>query len=279
MTRVSLSLLGCGRCRHPEAMTRRGASLCAADFPAIVGLIRHPSEGLILFDTGYDPAFFDATRSFPERLYRWATPVRLDAGESAAEQLARLGHAADEVRRIILSHFHGDHVAGLHNFPGARIHCSRTGLATTGSGGRFARVRRGLLPALVPWDVDRRATFFEDGPFVDLPDMFAPFARGADLIGDGSLIAVELPGHCPGHWGLALRLEDDRRVFLIGDAAWSIGAVEALAPPPALTTALLGDTGSYRATLADLNRLSARAGDDVAILPAHCPVAAARFDA
>jgi glyoxylase-like metal-dependent hydrolase (beta-lactamase superfamily II) len=276
--RVSLQLLACGSCRHPEAMTRKGASLCAADFPAIVGLIRHPDAGLILFDTGYDPAFFAATRPFPERFYRWATPVRLEPGESAVEQIARLGHAPADVAAIILSHFHGDHVAGLHHFPNAAIHCAEAGLTAIRRGGRLARMRQGLLPALVPEDVARRARFFEQASPVDLPPAFAPFTRGMDLLGDGSLIAVDLPGHCPGHWGLALRLDDDRFAFLIGAAAWSFTAVAAGTPPPRLTTALLGDTSRYRATLDSLHRLHV-GGAGVVILPAHCPAAAARFDA
>jgi len=54
-------------------MVIKGGSLCSVDFPALVGVIEHPSRGIFLFDTGYDPAFNDATKPFPERLYRWTT--------------------------------------------------------------------------------------------------------------------------------------------------------------------------------------------------------------
>ncbi len=276
MRRVGLRLLECGRCRHPEAMTRQGAGLGLATFPSLVGLIRHPTEGLVLFDTGYDPAFLAATEAFPERLYRWATPVRLRPGESVAEQLGRMGLAPADVSAVVLSHFHGDHAAGLRRFPQARLFCARAGLADLRSRGRLSRVRRGLLADLVPEGAERRATFFEDLPPADLPPEFAPFDRAADLFGDGSLLAVELPGHCPGHWGLALRLEDDRPAFLIADAAWSLAAVEQGSPPPRVTTALLGRTGPYRETLARLSRLHRRASG-VVMVPSHCAVAAERF--
>ncbi|MGF7148685.1 glyoxylase-like metal-dependent hydrolase (beta-lactamase superfamily II) [Sphingomonas zeicaulis] len=273
MIRCGFELIEAGHCRHPAAMARSGASLCATRFPALVGMIRHPSEGVILFDTGYDPVFFAATQSFPERLYRWTTPVNLAPGEAAVDQLARAGIAPEAVSAIILSHFHGDHVAGLAAFPAARLFCARAGMAELRARGRFARVRRGLLAGLVPEDPPRRTTFFEDLPRVTLPGDFAPFDQGVDLFGDGALIAVELPGHCTGHWGLALASEDGRRLMLVGDAAWSIGAIRDDAPPPRLTTALLGNTGRYRATLNALHRLATR-NAEMLLLPSHCPEAA-----
>ena len=274
MRRCSLRLAACGCCRHPEVMTRLGGGLRPIEFPSLVGLIRHPVEGLVLFDTGYDPAFFAATDPFPERLYRWATPVQLAERDTAVAWLRRRGHRPEDVRAIILSHFHGDHVAGLHRFPGARVFCARAGRSALRRHGRLGRVRRGLLDALLPRDLDRRSTYFEDCARVPLPPGHAVPAA-ADLFGDGSLLAVELPGHCPGHWGLVLRLEDDRDAFLVADAAWSIKAVEDNDPPPRLTTALTGDTGRYRATLRTLHALRT-ARPELLILPSHCAAAARR---
>jgi glyoxylase-like metal-dependent hydrolase (beta-lactamase superfamily II) len=125
-------------------------------------------------------------------------------------------------------------------------------------------------------DTESRAQFFEDAPEVTLPTAFAPFATGRDILGDGSLLAVELPGHCVGHWGLAFRTLDDRPVLLAGDAAWSSAAIERCVPPPRLTTSLLGETHAYRATLAALNRAHL-SNSDLAILPSHCPRAAQAF--
>ncbi len=278
MTRCRLHILRAGVCFHPAGMARKGAGLCPAEFPALVGLILHPSEGAVLFDTGYDPAFFSATRAMPERLYRWVTPVKLADGEAVSSQLERFGLAPADVRAVVVSHFHGDHVAGLHAFPRARIFCSRFGAAEVARPGRFARVRRGVLASLAPLDMGERAVFFEDRPFVSLGSGMAPFDVGADLLGDGALLAVNLPGHCPGHWGLAVRGEDDRLTFMIGDAAWSRGAVRDNAPPPRLTTSLLGDTRAYRETLLALNKLHL-SNSDMVLMPSHCPEAAATASA
>ncbi|MDP3802394.1 MBL fold metallo-hydrolase [Brevundimonas sp.] len=250
-------------------MTRRDAGLAPTVFPALAALIVHPDEGPMLFDTGYDPAFFAATDPFPERLYRWTTPVSLEPGDAVADQLPRFGLAPEDIRAVVVSHFHGDHVAGLARFPNARIYCARAALDQVWRRGRFARLRQGILAALAPADIDARAIFFEDRPRVALGPDLAPFDVGADLLGDGSLLAVNLPGHCPGHWGLLVRQTDDRTRFLIADAAWSSGAVRDDMPPPCLTTALLGETATYRRTLNSLHRLGQR-NPDVLITPSHC---------
>jgi len=269
MTQCRFHVLKAGLCHHPAAMARQGASLCPTEFPALAGLIVHPNEGAILFDTGYDPAFFAATAPMPERLYRWATPVTLREGEAAADQLRRFGLGPNDVRAVVISHFHGDHIAGLHAFPNARLFCAKDGAAELTRHGRFGRVRRGLLAALAPPAWRDRAHFFEDLPRRALSADLQPFETGADLFGDGSLLAVPLPGHCAGHWGLAIIDESGRRTFLVGDAAWSSGAIRDNAPPPRLTTALLGHTQTYRRTLRDLHQLHTR-NSDILIAPSHC---------
>lgn len=259
-----------GSCKHPQVMTLRGGSFRPVDYHAIVLLLIHPEEGAILFDTGYDPAFLQATSHFPELLYRWATPVNIPEGADAASQCRALGHDPAQIAHVILSHFHGDHVAGLHAFPNAQIHCARAGLQDMRQHNRLAATRRGLLPALVPADLDHRACFFEDAQQVPLPSDLLPFERGADILGDGSLLAVELPGHCPGHWGLALH--DDRwgLHLLVADAAWSLRAIRENRPAPALATGWLGDTGKARTTLGALHRLYLR-NPDIRLTPCHCP--------
>jgi len=256
LQRCETHFLRLGCCRHPEAVTLRGGRIGQTTFPALAGLFLHPQEGPILFDTGYDPAFVQATAPFPQRLYRWLTPPQIEPG-AAQTQLARLGLTPADVRWVVLSHFHGDHIAGLHLYPGARIACSRQGLEQARTGSPLA-------------DIDQRVVYFEDCAQRPLPTAMQPFETGADILGDGALLAVELPGHCPGHWGLMARGQDDRIHLMAGDAAWSSRAIRENRPPPGLTTALLGQTGPYRTTLRRLHLLLLRASPDVLITPAHC---------
>lgn len=277
MREVTSRALLTGHCLHPQVMTIRDGTWRTTQFPAVAMLIQHPSAGPILFDTGYDPAFLSATEPFPERLYRWMTPVQLPASQDAASQCRTLGIDPLAVQHLILSHFHGDHIAGTHAFPNAAIHCAKAGLADARRGGRFAATRRGILRALMPADFNARASFFEDQPTVQLPTDLLPFTHGVDIIGDGSLLAVELPGHCPGHWGL---LMNDARWgfhFLVADAAWSLDAIRRNVPPPAVTSAFLGSVRRTRQTLTALNQLLHR-NADVRLTPCHCPERAAEAE-
>jgi glyoxylase-like metal-dependent hydrolase (beta-lactamase superfamily II) len=275
MRQVTLIGFKVGHCRHPQAMTIRGGRWTPVEFPALAFLIEHPDEGPVLFDTGYDAAFWRATEPFPERLYRWATPPTLPTSEALATQLAERGIAPGDIRHLILSHFHADHMAGTHRFATATIHAARAGFEAMCAGSRLASVRRGMLRALIPPDFGARVRWFEDAAPVALPPDLAPLATAADLLGDGSLLAVPLPGHCPGHWGLALR-EDAGLHVLVADAAWSSAAIRTDTPPPWLTATLLGDPAAGRATLHDLHRLRTR-NPDVRLTPSHCAECAARL--
>lgn len=269
MREVAVHVLDAGWCSHPEAMTLRGGTWRATPFPALPALLLHPIEGPVLFDTGYAPAFTEATQTTPERFYRWLTPMHLPDGHDAASRCRELGVSPDEVRHVVLSHFHADHVAGLRAFGRAAVHCARAGFVGAMQGGRFRSVCNGVLRGLLPVDLPERTLFFEDRPRVALPRDLHPFKEGADLLGDGSLLAVELPGHCPGHWGLLVADRARGLHFLVGDAAWSSDAITRNVPPPAITTAFLGTTGVARRTLAALHSLRTR-NADVLITPYHC---------
>ena len=277
MVEVKTIMLRAGSCKHPQRMTISDGSLRPATYPALPMVIIHPSEGPILFDTGYDPAFIIATQPYPERFYRWLTPVTLPIGQDAASQCRLLGIAPDDVRHIVLSHFHADHMAGVHAFPNAQIHCAKAGFDAACAGGRFRQVRQGVLQMLIPQDFAQRSVYFEDASHIALPSALLPFETGSDLLGDGALIAVELPGHCPGHWGLLVN--DDRygHHFMIADAAWSLDAVRRNVAPPALSTAFLGDTKRARNTLFQLHQLWKR-NPNMRLTPYHCSERAAEVD-
>lgn len=125
-------------------------------------VIEHPTEGLIVFDTGYDQAYFEACQTWPERLYPLLVPVTFDGGQSLVVQMKSIDLDPQNVRHVIISHFHADHIAGLHHFPQARWHCAKAGLDQITTLKRFSRVRRGLIKALIPPRFTDQAAFFED---------------------------------------------------------------------------------------------------------------------
>ncbi|WP_109508100.1 MBL fold metallo-hydrolase [Nocardioides speluncae] len=263
---VEFHWLRLGRCNQLEALSRKGGPWKNIEFPSLAAAIKHPTEGWVMFDTGYSQHFFDATARMPERLYRTLLPVHLDT--SIAAELGRIGAEPEEVRRVVVSHFHGDHVAGLRDLPNARISAGRAGLEQVTSLRGISAVRHGLLPAMLPEDVKSRFDAVEERTAVSVDGL-----TGWDLVGDRSLVAVDLPGHMPGHIGLLLTVADGPhgggQVLLAGDAAWSSRAIRDLQPPARPVAAMFDDPGAARSTLSSLHRLDADHAD-LTILPAHC---------
>jgi glyoxylase-like metal-dependent hydrolase (beta-lactamase superfamily II) len=258
-----------GFCTHPEAATRRGAPMRVCQYPALVSVLRHPREGVILFDTGYSGHFLGATAKLPERLYRVVTPVHLGAGGSLRAQLERDGVPAGSVDWIVVSHLHGDHVGAVADFPRARIACSREAWRDMQGRTRIGALAKGLLPALVDARAQQRMQWIEEFARVPLAGAMARFGEAFDLFGDGSVRLVSLPGHAAGHYGL-LFCDARGQVLLVADASWSSRAIREMTPPPALVTGWLGDTAMYRDTLSKLRALQLEQ-PELRLVPSHCP--------
>jgi glyoxylase-like metal-dependent hydrolase (beta-lactamase superfamily II) len=264
---VELWLFAAGYCRHPEALTMRGGTVRPVPFPAGVALIRHPLHGYVLFDTGYSVRFFEETRRFPAALYRMITPVTFSSEDGALHQLQRLGIDAKQIGHVVLSHFHADHTAGLRDFAHARIWYKREAYAAVRNLGAFAAVKAGYLPGLLPEDFGERSLHIEETAGCGLPDD-CPFSAGYDLFGDGSLIAVDVPGHAAGQIGLFLRSADGE-YFLCADAVWSSRAYRERRKPHAVAGLVMADRKRYADSFERICRLHLQY-PHIRIVPSHC---------
>ena len=267
---MSLTILNGGIVRTREAIVVPRGSRQLIEIPALFALVRHPDAGTGLFDTGYSTRFFEATRRFPYRLYRYLTPVRIGREHDAVEQLRRLGVQSCDVRWIVLSHFDPDHIGGLADFPDARVICLRDAwLSVCGKTG-FAALQCRFLPDLLPADLAQR---------LDLIDAIrgpgeGPFAATHDLFGDGSVLLVDLPGHAAGHLGAIVRHQDGRRVLLAADACWSRAGL--LRGGGVVHRTLAHDRARQDETYRLLLRVI-REVPDLILVPSHCPEAAAQW--
>lgn len=269
---VSLNVLRAGWCRHLACMADRSARWAPTRFPSLCGLIRHPEAGWILYDTGYAEHFFKATQALPERLYRTAVPVQLPVQEHLLAQLKTFGIQPEDIRTVIISHFHGDHVAGLRDFNQASFIALEADCQHIENlrGSRWRAALGGHLPGLLPDDFASRLTLADHCRQATLPEWMAPFTHAMDLLGDGSLLGVPLPGHSHGQLGLFIPDAQGRPVFLVADACWSVPACRAERLPAAPALWFAGhDARQYRQTYASLGTLIQRE-PAVAVLPSHC---------
>lgn len=279
MARVRIELLSVGHCTHCERMARQGGSWRSVRFPAMAALIWHPNEGPLLYDTGYADHFHTATQPFPERLYRWATPPVLPEAQRLENQLAERGLRPRDIRWALVSHFHGDHVAGLRDLPRATFICLQEDLVDLRRRSRFNALRHGMLPALLPDAFEQRCRWAESARAVPLKGVWKAFsAQGHDLFGDGSVVAVPLPGHAPRQMGLRLLDEHGHEVLLCADAAWSSRAWTHQEWPAWPARWIMDDWPAYRRTVLALGEL-ARLQPELCIVPSHCEDSMAAYRA
>lgn len=187
--------------------------------PVNVFVVEHPS-GLCLFDAGQT-----ALAAKPGYLPRWHPFLRLARFElgpedEAVAQLRSLGHSPADVRWVVLSHLHTDHVGGVGGFRHAEVVVSRVEWnRSTGLRGRL----RGYVPQHWPSDLRPRLVDV-GGPAI------GPFTTSYDVAGDGRLLAVPAPGHTPGHVAMLVCDGTRARWLCAGDLVHDPGELRHVAP-------------------------------------------------
>jgi glyoxylase-like metal-dependent hydrolase (beta-lactamase superfamily II) len=266
---VRLWLLNTGYCTANERTLLRHAPRREVKVYALAALLEHPREGLILFDTGYTARLLEVFKTFPSSIYGYLTPTTTREEWSAISQIKRLGYTASDIRMVIISHLHADHIAGLHDFPNTTFLLSKDASKISSSQG-FSALKQGFLPALLP-----KATLqtIESFNGQEIPELGSTY----DVFGDGVLHLVQLPGHARGQVGLFLQTTRGH-VLLAADGCWSTKAYRDNHPPSLFAMRLLFDNiHETRKTLEHLHNFH-KANPNVLIIPSHCPDIAARVE-
>jgi glyoxylase-like metal-dependent hydrolase (beta-lactamase superfamily II) len=186
--------------------------------PVHAFLVEHP-EGPCLFDTGQT-----ADAAMPGYFPRWQPFFRLSRFELSSDDeiapaLRRAGVDPGDLRWIVLSHLHTDHVGGLASLPRGEVLVNA--LEWRRANGVRGRLR-GYLPERWPPGRRPRLVAF-DGPPV------GPFPSSHDVAADGTMLLVPAPGHTPGHAALLVR-GDEGGWLLGGDLAHSRDELRRAAP-------------------------------------------------
>jgi glyoxylase-like metal-dependent hydrolase (beta-lactamase superfamily II) len=269
MSTVKVSIFTAGYCTCPEHIALSGGRWSDIRFPAMFVMFEHERYGAMLYDTGYSYRFFDETRRLPNRLYRMLTPVTMREEQLAVNQLAARGVRPGDITRVFISHFHADHVAALGDFPNAQFVFLPQAYDAVKRLHGLGALKHAYLPGLIPDDFVERANPLAVSILKPLPAEFRPFSVGFDLLGDESLLAVELPGHAVGQMGLIARGGDGTIDFFVADAAWLRRSVVENLPPHWIANLLFPDPRAYRATLAGMHTLHVNC-PGVRIIPSHC---------
>jgi glyoxylase-like metal-dependent hydrolase (beta-lactamase superfamily II) len=216
---------------------------------------------------------------------RFATRPRLDPEETAVRQVARLGYSPEDVSDIVLTHLDLDHAGGLPDFSGARVHVDEAEYDFAMSAATLA---------------ERSMQRFRYWPYqwAHDPD-WVTYGRGAgeswfgfqgvrELEGLPEIALVPLPGHSPGHSGVAVRLEAPSAVTGAGwllhaaDAYFDHREIDPVAPrsTPGLTSfqrSLEFDPSARRESRTLLRELARAHGGELEMFCSHDPVELDRY--
>jgi N-acyl homoserine lactone hydrolase len=206
---------------------------------------------LLLIDSGETAA----VRNIPFARFDVAAGAELPGAMAAA------GLSLDDVAEVILTHHHGDHVDGLvHTRAPVRINDAELEFL----GGAFPAVMRRVLRQPLPPGFSPVPFALDGGPF-------GAFARSRSLSPDGRIVAVETPGHTPGHISVICIDDEGRHVMLAGDVTDTLEQLkskraDAVGPDP-------------KAHVETLERILAHCREHPTVyLPSHDPDSAARLD-
>jgi glyoxylase-like metal-dependent hydrolase (beta-lactamase superfamily II) len=249
-----------GRFLTPKLLRAMLSGEPSRTIPVPAFLIRHPSAGAILVDTGLHPSIATdgGEENFGRVSKRFGKP-QLEPGEDVPAQLRKRGLELAEVPIVVMTHLHVDHASAISEFPQSTFVVSETEwqAAAHGSAPLLNAYRR----AHFDYAFDYRTVDFNRAGI----DSYASFGRCFDLFGDGSIHLAFTPGHTAGHMSVVCRLAE--RDFVIGgDAMYVRAQLDGKAPPPPRPA----DAHNWRRSLQEL-RLFQNQYPDAIITPGHDP--------
>ncbi len=264
---MKITLFECGYSKGPENVVLKGGVKKKLKFPALVGLLKHPEQGYILFDTGYSEKIYKVTAKWPAKLTALLLPTYVKCEESALNRLKFLGISPEEIKYIIVSHFHVDHVCGLDDFPEAKIICSKAAMDNAITAKGFWAITKGVIPSLIPKNLKERAFCFDNNNLKTEKDVI--LGTMTDLFGDSSIRIIDLPGHHTGQCGLLLKDEKNRELLLCADACWLSASYRENRLPSSMTKLLISDWKAYKESIEMLHHYH-KANPELPIIPTHC---------
>ncbi|HET8841566.1 MAG TPA: MBL fold metallo-hydrolase [Ktedonobacteraceae bacterium] len=264
---VQCHILDTGYCLAWEHHILQGGARRRIACHSLVALLQHPEHGWLLWDTGYAPRMLEVTRKLPFSLYRAATPLRLQPELSVIAQLPRWGLKPADIRRVLISHFHADHIAGLRDFPAAEYLATQSAYEDIVRRRGLGALSRAFIPALLPEHFASQLTLLAQFQETPLPAL----GPAHDLFGDGSLLLIDLPGHARGQMGLFIQTNRGPLLFA-ADGCWMRRSIRESRPPSRLTHFFVDNPAQVSHTITRLHDF-AQARPDVVVIPSHCPEA------
>jgi N-acyl homoserine lactone hydrolase len=215
--------------------------------PIWVWVIEHP-EGIFIVDTGENsrvqkPNYFKASGMFLNWLNTTMFRFNVRREEEIDKQLMKLNIHPKDVKKVILTHLHLDHIDGLSYFPDTEIVVNKLEWEKP----------YGDLPKLYP-------DWFKP-TLVELTAKHESFERAAFLTNGKDLVALHTPGHTRGHMSVLLKT-DTCDVLFAGDVCYNQKQL--------ISNSFAGGNLNYRQSVNTYSRIKSLArSTKLLFLPSH----------
>mgnify|MGYP001811805660 CR=1 FL=1 len=225
-------------------------------------------DGLVLFDTGLDPALVSDPNYISSPIGRFLLKriFRFHAGPEDAldKQLEAINLSAADVSKVVVSHLHFDHIGGIAHVPQAEL------LVSEDEWRRF-NAPNPERDWYLREHIELPGANWQPIEFMPTDDpLLAAFGVCYDCMGDGSLILLPTPGHTPGSLSMLVRSDGLPPLLFVGDLTYELEPLYNDQVPG------VGDAEQLRASFARVRELK-KALPDLVVLPSHDPFASEKF--
>ena len=215
---------------------------------------------MIVVDTG-ETARTSESGYFPrwQPYFRLAVRMNVKPEEEIGPQMRALGLNPEATRKVILTHFHTDHVGGIPHFPNCDFLVSPDEYQSAQG---FAGMLQGYLPNHWPGWFAPSFIQFES-------QAFGPFEKSYSVTKAGDVVIVPTPGHTPNHVSVIVKV-DGISYFLAGDTSYFEELLQERHPD--------GVSPDVDAAMGTMDKILRYAeAEPTVYLPSHDPLSEERF--
>ena len=197
----------CGYCTNNVKLVFKKHKKEIKKFPAGVFLMEHPKNGYVLFDTGYSTDIYNI--GWKGKLYNLFNPTYVKKEDQINIQLEKDNINCTQIKYLILSHLHPDHIGCVKYFKNAKIIVSEEAFNTY----KNNKTKYLILDRLLPDWFEQRLTIISDTEFKENKNKFFTYF---DLFKDKSILLTKVNGHAKGQ--ICCLIEN--KIFLGADSSW-----------------------------------------------------------
>lgn len=249
----SIDYFACGYCTNKIENIFSDTKKKKVIFEAGVFLIKHKKYGYILYDTGYSTKLLENKLKY--FLYRMLNPINISEDKMINRQLEKKNISTQDIKYIILSHLHPDHIGGIEFFPNAKIIISQKCFEEFEKNFFSSLIFKELFPKNFRNNLIIKKIETDNKEF--------KYLQSHDLFSDGSIFLTELNGHSSGHCCAYIK---EKNLFIAADSTWRVEFLDMIDKMKFIPRLIQDNFSEYKKSIEILKTMRA---DGIKIVASH----------